>query len=172
VLEGLRSWYLACLYAKGEILGMPSRAVDAAWHEMILMTREYHSFCKSAFGRYLHHSPEATMPTPMGHALARTLRVAEHRALTSAPLGVATVPLLFAVDSIVGIEDGIEWTTDDLDALREPTAMALGGGGASCGGGGAGWACGGGGGGCGGGGGGGGGCGGGGGGGCGGGGGG
>ena len=36
---------------------MPSKAVDEAWHEMILMTREYTEFCERAFGRYLHHTP-------------------------------------------------------------------------------------------------------------------
>jgi hypothetical protein len=43
-LEGLREWYLACLSAPGESLGMPSRVVDVAWHEIILMTRAYHAF--------------------------------------------------------------------------------------------------------------------------------
>jgi hypothetical protein len=61
-LEGLRAWYLACLWADRKTLGMPSRAVDVAWHEMILMTREYHAFCDRAFGHYLHHSPEALEP--------------------------------------------------------------------------------------------------------------
>jgi len=41
VLEGLRVWFLVCLYAHGRRVGMPSRAVDVAWHEFILLTREY-----------------------------------------------------------------------------------------------------------------------------------
>src|SRR5262245_45930187 len=56
-LDGLRAWYLACLHAGGELIGMPSKTVDIAWHEMILRTREYHDFCQKAFGGYLHHSP-------------------------------------------------------------------------------------------------------------------
>ena len=64
-LEGLRAWYVACLEARGALLGMPSRAVDIAWHEMILFTREYHAFCDRAFGHYLHHSPEAVAGEPM-----------------------------------------------------------------------------------------------------------
>jgi hypothetical protein len=75
VLEGLRCWYLACLYGgRAETLGMPSRAVDDAWHEMILMTRDYHAFCDKAFGYYLHHTPDAAMATSMGDALATTWR--------------------------------------------------------------------------------------------------
>jgi hypothetical protein len=108
-LEGLRAWYLACLEADGELLGMPSRAVDVAWHEMILMTREYHAFCEKAFGRYLHHSPEALMPEPMENGLARTLAVA---------------PLLFAVDAELGLADGYVWESGDLDRLRTYTPVA------------------------------------------------
>ena len=64
-LDGLRGWYLACLYADGELIGMPSQAVDEAWHEMILITREYTWFCQQAFGHYLHHSPESTLDVSM-----------------------------------------------------------------------------------------------------------
>jgi hypothetical protein len=109
-LEGLREWYLACLSAPGETLGMPSRVVDIAWHEMILMTRTYHWFCEQAFGHYLHHSPEAVMDEPLDAGLARTLRVLETESLA--------VPLLFTVDGELGVEDGYLWRTDDLDRLR------------------------------------------------------
>ncbi len=108
---------------------MPSCAVDAAWHEMILMTREYHSFCKVAFGRYLHHSPEAVMSIPMGDALARTLRVVERRPLKGSPAAAGTIPLLFAVDSMIGIEEGIEWTTEHLTVLRQANPTTVGDGG-------------------------------------------
>jgi hypothetical protein len=113
-LEGLREWYLACLSAPGEVLGMPSKAVDVAWHEMILMTRAYHWFCEQAFGHYLHHSPEAVMEEPMRVSLARTLSVLEAQSLS-----LAGVPLLFAVDGELGIEDGFFWQTYEIDELRQ-----------------------------------------------------
>ena len=113
-LEGLRAWYLACLEAPGQILGMPSRAVDVAWHEMILMTRIYHEFCRRAFGYYLHHSPEAVMEEPMREGLARTLSMVEANSLT-----VAGVPLLFAVDQELGLEDGQVWASEDIESLRQ-----------------------------------------------------
>src|SRR3954469_22397955 len=80
-LEGLRAWYLACLYADGELIGMPSRAVDVAWHEMILRTREYTYFCSRAFGHYLHHSPDSTLDVPMSMILPSTLRIVEQQGL-------------------------------------------------------------------------------------------
>ena len=144
-LDGLRAWYLACLDAKGEQLGMPSRVVDIAWHEMILFTREYHAFCDRAFGRYLHHSPDAVAGEPMDAMLARTLRV-----LDKHPAGAVTaaggVPLLFAVDSQAGLADGYVWSAAELAAIRARHVADDGGGmlphagsagaGAGCGGGG------------------------------------
>jgi uncharacterized membrane protein YgcG len=112
-LDGLREWYLACLSAPGESLGMPSRVVDVAWHEMILMTRTYHAFCEQAFGYYLHHSPESVMDEPLDYGLARTLAVLEARSV-----GAAGVPLLFAIDGQLRPEDGFVWEEADIGRLR------------------------------------------------------
>ena len=116
-LDGLRAWYLACLDAKGEQLGMPSRVVDVAWHEMILFTREYHAFCDRAFGRYLHHSPDAVAGEPMDVMLARTLYVLDKHP-AGAVIAAAGVPLLFAVDSQAGLADGYVWSVAELAAIR------------------------------------------------------
>ena len=35
----------------------PSHRVDLAWHEFILFTKVYSSFCQRWFGRFVHHSP-------------------------------------------------------------------------------------------------------------------
>ena len=116
VLEGLREWYLACLEAGPKAtLGMPSRAVDVAWHEMILMTRTYHHFCERAFGYYLHHSPDTVMAEPMRDGLARTLAAVErNRALT-----MAGIPMLFAIDSELDLVGGQAWAAADIAALRD-----------------------------------------------------
>lgn len=36
---------------------MPSREIDDAWHEFILHTREYATFCEEHLGRFVHHEP-------------------------------------------------------------------------------------------------------------------
>ncbi len=36
---------------------MMSDPVDEAWHQFILFTRSYTSFCNEAFGKYIHHRP-------------------------------------------------------------------------------------------------------------------
>ena len=35
----------------------PSLTVDEIWHEHILNTRDYHTYCQETFGHYLHHRP-------------------------------------------------------------------------------------------------------------------
>lgn len=125
-LEGLRQFFLACLRAqRGSIsrqLGMPSKVVDEAWHEFILMTRDYEGFCKEAFGKYLHHTPEGQMKVPMRDALANTLhqlRKPMPGAVSWTALG--TIPLLFAIDRELGLPDGNRYETreiQDLDARR------------------------------------------------------
>src|SRR3954465_15094894 len=104
-LAGLRGWYLACLYADGELIGMPSRAVDVAWHEMILRPREYPYFCSRAFGMYLHHSPDSTLDVPMSMILPSTLRIVEAHSLPMT---------LFTADADAGVADGYAWDEREL----------------------------------------------------------
>ena len=89
---------------------MPSRAVDDAWHEFILFTREYHAFCRSVLGHYLHHSPaeapSATASTEDG--LLATWRAAcALEGLSSED--PAHLPRLFAIDERLGLSDGVRY---------------------------------------------------------------
>jgi hypothetical protein len=60
VETGLRQWLRCCGVAMrdGRRIGMPSHAVDEAWHGLILCTGRYARFCEDAYGRFLHHFPE------------------------------------------------------------------------------------------------------------------
>lgn len=62
---GLRQWLRCCAVAlrDGQVIGMPSHAVDEAWHGFILCTARYSAFCASAYGTFLHHHPEGGAPT-------------------------------------------------------------------------------------------------------------
>ena len=144
VLEGLRVWFLVCLHARGKRVGMPSRAVDVAWHEFILLTREYTSFCEQAFGYYLHHSPASTLNEPLSGSLRRTLRIVDDLPATAIP--VAGGLLLFTIDGELGLADGYLYTADTLQQLRRGDGSGGSGGGCSAGdsGGGDGGGCGGG----------------------------
>jgi len=61
---GLRQWLRCCAAAMrdGQVIGMPSHAVDEAWHGFILCTARYAAFCDKAYGRFLHHHPEGGAP--------------------------------------------------------------------------------------------------------------
>lgn len=61
---GLRQWLRCCGAAlrDDQVIGMPSHAVDEAWHGLILCTARYAAFCERAYGRFLHHHPEGGAP--------------------------------------------------------------------------------------------------------------
>ncbi|WP_229684165.1 hypothetical protein [Nocardia camponoti] len=66
---GLRQW-LRCAGAAmrdDQVIGMPSHAVDEAWHGLILCTQRYAAFCDRAYGRFLHHFPEGAGPPNPTH---------------------------------------------------------------------------------------------------------
>ncbi|MGV9270839.1 hypothetical protein ACWDRR_40095 [Kitasatospora sp. NPDC003701] len=60
VETGLRQWLRCCGAAvlDQQVIGMPSFAVDEAWHGLILCTQRYEAFCRAAYGRFLHHHPQ------------------------------------------------------------------------------------------------------------------
>ena len=126
VLTGLRQYFLACLAAQhrpiAKQVGMPSKAVDDAWHEFIVMTREYADFCTKAFGRYLHHTPAAQMPEPVDDAVANTLHQLKSPLIGPASVAMlGTMPLIFALDRELGIADGYRYdpiAMEELDARR------------------------------------------------------
>jgi hypothetical protein len=79
---GLRQWLRCCAPAlrDSQVIGMPSRAVDEAWHGLILCTARYAAFCQQAYGKFLHHHPEGGAPddvagvtNPVEEQLRRTV---------------------------------------------------------------------------------------------------
>jgi hypothetical protein len=96
-----RQWFRILARHPKTRLSMPSPIVDELWHELLLHTRDYTSFCNAAFGRYLHHEPESAMSPDHAAAshsqhLLTTLRLA-HRDENCWP----ELPLLFRVDHAV-----------------------------------------------------------------------
>ena len=136
-IEGLRQYFLTCLAAQSRGIarhvGMPSKAADDAWHEFLLMEREYAEFCARAFGRHLTHVPDAEMKEPMGRALANTLH--QLRRASPGPEGWAmmgAVPLLFAIDRELGVKDGFLHDEASLAQLHQKRGTDGGGGAFGC----------------------------------------
>ena len=110
---GLRQWLRCCAAAlqDDQLIGMPSHAVDEAWHGLILCTMRYHAFCADAYGRFMHHHPVGGAPPnspaatdPMDEQLRRTVIAWE---LVATP-GEQCV--LWDLDNQVGVDQ--PWSLD------------------------------------------------------------
>jgi hypothetical protein len=107
VSRGLRQFFVAYLMSGKRYVSMPSQVADDLWHEFILYTREYDSFCRRAFGGFLHHTPAVVLS---GHRKSNEgLRrvwwyCCKYENID--PVHPTRLPLLFALDSKLNIPDG------------------------------------------------------------------
>ncbi len=111
VIEGLREFFHLSLLANGRLVSMPSKAVDVAWHELILFTKLYQDFCHAALGRFLHHTPAEAMRTPTlaQDGIKRAWHLScKHEGIDS--INPSRLPLLFAIDSSLSIPDGYKYS--------------------------------------------------------------
>lgn len=100
--RGFKDFCQLHLNAPRTLHHLPSKAVDALWHALILDTQRYADFCQRAFGKMLHHHPAAEMqhlsPQQQTQALKATWRGA--CALQNIrPQAAHTLPLLFVLVS-------------------------------------------------------------------------
>ena len=117
VFEGLRDWFAINLAAGRRKLAMPSQVVDDAWHEFILFTKNYQTFCRHGLRRFLHHVPAEAMssPTDAQRGIKRTWRQAcRHEGID--PKSPSRLPRLFALDASLGVADGFVYRLDCLAA--------------------------------------------------------
>jgi len=110
VFQALRDYFQICAMSSGRMVSMPSQVVDDAWHDFILFTKDYETFCKSAFGKYLHHTPAEAMasPTQASDGIKRAWRLACIRAKIK-PGMAESMPLLFAIDAMLAIPNGFTY---------------------------------------------------------------
>jgi hypothetical protein len=116
VFQGLRDYFIFCNQSKRRMVAMPSQVVDLAWHEFILFTRAYLSFSKKAIGKFLHHTPTTAMksPTMAQDGIKRAWRLACTNEGIN-PSSPNKLPLLFALDSMLCIEDGFKYSLNCKD---------------------------------------------------------
>lgn len=118
VFDGLRDYFWICHQAGRRIVAMPSQVVDLAWHEFILYTQKYALFCDQALGRFLHHTPAEAMTTPTQAqaGIKRTWRLACYKDGIT-PHKATHLPLVFAIDKSLNIEDGFHYSLH-CDSLK------------------------------------------------------
>ena len=119
---GLRQWLRCCAAAlrDDQVIGMPSRAVDEAWHGLILCTARYQKFCDTAYGQFMHHHPAGGAPDqtaaeadPMDEQLRRTVIAWELVAMPGEPC------VLWGLDERVGVEQPWGLDLDRVAEIRE-----------------------------------------------------
>lgn len=117
VFQGLRDYFHLCNDAGRKMVSMPSQVVDDAWHEFILFTRQYKRFCDQALGRFLHHTPAEAMrsPTDAQEGIKRAWRLACARDGID-PRAPSRLPLIFAIDGMLGIANGFRYQLDCMAA--------------------------------------------------------
>ncbi|MEA2029665.1 MAG: hypothetical protein U9N49_11920 [Campylobacterota bacterium] len=126
VFKALRDYFLFSFNSKNMLLAMPSQVLDVAWHEFILTTREYSQFCNKAFGKYLHHTPTEVMISKQKaqKSIQDIWRVACQKEGIN-PTYPSSLPLLFAIDGILNIEDGYKYALNCDPTKREYCASHI-----------------------------------------------
>jgi hypothetical protein len=116
VINTLRSFFLVSYKAKLKPVAMPSQVVDVAWHQFILFTKNYEIFCKKGIGKFLHHTPTEAMKsrTTAQDGIKRAWRLACHLESINPKLP-SRLPMLFAIDSKLKIEDGFFYSKNCKD---------------------------------------------------------
>ena len=119
VSKGLRQFFLAYLNSGRRYVSMPSQVADDLWHEFILYTRNYESFCRQAFGGFMHHTPAAALTaTGMSNVGLRRCWWYVCREELINPRQPLQLPLLFALDAKLNIKDGFHYAADCEAARR------------------------------------------------------
>ena len=129
VSRGLRQFFLAYLMSGKRYVSMPSQVADDLWHEFILYTREYDSFCRRAFGGFLHHTPAVVLSEHRkGNEGLRRVWWYCCKYENINPVKPSRLPLLFALDSKFKIADGFVYHPDCEELRKNGSGTAYCGG--------------------------------------------
>ena len=132
VAHALRHFFLAYAMSGRKFVSMPSQAVDDLWHEFILYTKNYELFCRQAFGGFLHHTPAVILGNDqVANAGLRRCWWYVCREENIDPRHPTRLPLLFAIDAKLKLEDGFRYVPDCQSVRRE--SKDAGGGAVHCG---------------------------------------
>jgi len=124
---GLRQWLRCCAPAlrDNQMIGMPSRAVDEAWHGLILCTARYSVFCKKAYGQFLHHHPDGGGPPGLSMAADP---VAEQLGRTVVAWSLVATPgeqcVLWDLDKRVGVDEPWGLDLERAAAIQDAVAAS------------------------------------------------
>lgn len=120
VAHALRQFFLAHLKSGCKFVAMPSQVADNLWHEFILYTRHYDSFCQQAFGKFMHHTPAVVLGADKQNnsGLRRTWWYCCLEENIN-PKKATRLPLLFSLDKKLKISNGFSYELDCNGVKRE-----------------------------------------------------
>jgi len=109
----LRQYFLAHLKSGCKFVSMPSQVADDLWHEFILYTRHYETFCNQAFGGFMHHTPAVVLGEDRQNN-AGLRRCWWYCCLEENinPKAATRLPLLFSLDEKLKINNGFRYAPD------------------------------------------------------------
>ena len=127
VERGLRQFFMACNRCPSKFVAMPSKVVDAMWHEFILHTHGYANWCELALGRFLHHTPAEALGTlPQRNDGLRRAWYWACKDESIDPRHPTRLPLLFALDAKLGIAGGYHYVPNCNDIARKSDSNGSG----------------------------------------------
>ena len=111
VERGFRQFFMACARSDGKYVAMPSKAVDAYWHALIVDTKSYAAWCERTLGRFLHHVPAERLGSDAAanDGLRRAWFFACREEAID-PRKPSRLPLLFALDAKLGVPGGVVYS--------------------------------------------------------------
>ena len=106
--NALKQFFIGYLLSWQEPLTMPSRVTDELWHAFIVRTKDYAAFCNESFGEFFHHTPDVAMPPNWRSENERMRNIWRSCCNIEGidPINPGRLPLLFAIDDLLQIEDG------------------------------------------------------------------
>ena len=129
VFRALTQFFQAYLRSGCQPVAMPVRSADWLWHEFILHTQDYENFCKKAFGKFLHHQPaikQENSEKAANPSLRRTwIQCCRIEGID--PYKPTRLPLLFVVDELLKVPDGITYDVKVMARLAESSHVSSGG---------------------------------------------
>lgn len=120
VAHALRQFFIAYLKSGRKFVSMPSQVADDLWHEFILYTRHYDSFCQQAFGSFMHHTPAVVLGIDKQNnaGLRRTWWYCCLEENIN-PKKATRLPLLFSLDKKLNISNGFSYVLDCNGVKRD-----------------------------------------------------
>jgi hypothetical protein len=120
---GIHHWFYMIQQGAPRTFAMPSKSIDFLWHELILNTKWYQTFCQEHIGFFIHHTThEATIEPPPRADLYRTWFCAcalEH----IDPYHPQRLPVLFGLDRQLNLADGFLYSLSNEPSYLSPPTM-------------------------------------------------